>query len=50
METLNEAITAYNAGFGNINKVEKGTGDLSKENREYKGSKVNTHRARYFRW
>ncbi|HDH8569556.1 TPA: lytic transglycosylase domain-containing protein, partial [Escherichia coli] len=32
---LNEAITAYNAGFGTINKWKKGTGDLSKENREY---------------
>lgn len=39
---LNEAITAYNA----INKWKKGTGDLSKENREY-AIKVNTHRARY---
>ncbi|EFO1672060.1 lytic transglycosylase domain-containing protein, partial [Escherichia coli] len=27
---LNEAITAYNAGFGTINKWKKGTGDLSK--------------------
>ncbi|EFM4951060.1 lytic transglycosylase domain-containing protein [Escherichia coli] len=43
---LNEAITAYNAGFGTINKWKKGTGDLSKENREY-AIKVNTHRARY---
>ncbi|HDY2123746.1 TPA: lytic transglycosylase domain-containing protein [Escherichia coli] len=43
---LNEAITAYNAGFGTINKWKKGTGDLSKENREY-AVKVNTHRARY---
>ncbi|HCX7531320.1 TPA: lytic transglycosylase domain-containing protein [Escherichia coli] len=42
----NEAITAYNAGFGTINKWKKGTGDLSKENREY-AIKVNTHRARY---
>lgn len=43
---LNEAITAYNAGFGTINKWKKSTGDLSKENREY-AIKVNTHRARY---
>ncbi|EFA9173645.1 TPA: lytic transglycosylase domain-containing protein [Escherichia coli] len=43
---LNEAITAYNAGVGTINKWKKGTGDLSKENREY-AIKVNTHRARY---
>ncbi|MFI0559659.1 transglycosylase SLT domain-containing protein [Escherichia coli] len=43
---LNEAITAYNAGFGTINRWKKGTGDLSKENREY-AIKVNTHRARY---
>ncbi|MBB7946824.1 lytic transglycosylase domain-containing protein [Escherichia coli] len=43
---LNEAITAYNAGFGTINKWKKGIGDLSKENREY-AIKVNTHRARY---
>ncbi|EFB9862414.1 transglycosylase SLT domain-containing protein [Escherichia coli] len=43
---LNEAITAYNAGFGTIDKWKKGTGDLSKENREY-AIKVNTHRARY---
>ncbi|HHL6314584.1 TPA: transglycosylase SLT domain-containing protein [Escherichia coli] len=43
---LNEAITAYNAGFGTINKWKKGTGDLSKENRGY-AIKVNTHRARY---
>ncbi|EIG4415741.1 lytic transglycosylase domain-containing protein [Escherichia coli] len=43
---LNEAITAYNAGFGTINKWKKGTGELSKENREY-AIKVNTHRARY---
>ncbi|MFN0659215.1 transglycosylase SLT domain-containing protein [Escherichia coli] len=43
---LNEAITAYNAGFGTINKWKIGTGDLSKENREY-AIKVNTHRARY---
>lgn len=43
---LNEAITAYNAGFGTINKWKNGTGDLSKENREY-AIKVNTHRARY---
>ncbi|HCW6984352.1 TPA: lytic transglycosylase domain-containing protein [Escherichia coli] len=43
---LNEAITAYNAGFGTINKWKKGTGDLSRENREY-AIKVNTHRARY---
>ncbi|MEN8527363.1 transglycosylase SLT domain-containing protein [Escherichia coli] len=43
---LNEAITAYNAGFGTINKWKKGAGDLSKENREY-AIKVNTHRARY---
>ncbi|ENY4262353.1 transglycosylase SLT domain-containing protein [Escherichia coli H9] len=43
---LNEAITAYNAGFGTINKWKKGTGGLSKENREY-AIKVNTHRARY---
>ena len=43
---LNEAITAYNAGFGTINKWKKGTGDLSKENREY-AITVNTHRARY---
>ncbi|HBD4876484.1 TPA: transglycosylase SLT domain-containing protein [Escherichia coli] len=43
---LNEAITAYNAGFGTINKWKKGTGNLSKENREY-AIKVNTHRARY---
>ncbi len=43
---LNEAITAYNAGFGTINKWKKGTGDLSKANREY-AIKVNTHRARY---
>lgn len=42
----NEAITAYNAGFGTINKWKKGTGELSKENREY-AIKVNTHRARY---
>ncbi|HDW0102677.1 TPA: lytic transglycosylase domain-containing protein, partial [Escherichia coli] len=42
----NEAITAYNAGFGTINKWKEGTGDLSKENREY-AIKVNTHRARY---
>ncbi|HDD9495536.1 TPA: transglycosylase SLT domain-containing protein [Escherichia coli] len=43
---LNETITAYNAGVGTINKWKKGTGDLSKENREY-AIKVNTHRARY---
>ncbi|HCO9282359.1 TPA: lytic transglycosylase domain-containing protein, partial [Escherichia coli] len=43
---LNEAITAYNAGFGTINKWKNGTGGLSKENREY-AIKVNTHRARY---
>ncbi|WP_409187248.1 transglycosylase SLT domain-containing protein [Escherichia coli] len=43
---LNEAITAYNAGFGTISRWKKGTGDLSKENREY-AIKVNTHRARY---
>lgn len=42
----NEAITAYNAGFRTINNWKKGTGDLSKENREY-AIKVNTHRARY---
>ncbi|HBU7546935.1 TPA: transglycosylase SLT domain-containing protein [Klebsiella aerogenes] len=42
----NEAITAYNAGFGTINKWKRGEGNLSKENREY-AIKVNTHRARY---
>ncbi len=42
----NEAITAYNAGFRTINNWKKGTGDLSKENREY-AIRVNTHRARY---
>lgn len=42
----NEAVTAYNAGFGTINKWKAGEGDLSKENREY-AVKVNSHRARY---
>lgn len=42
----NEAVTAYNAGFGTINKWKSGAGDLSKENREY-AVKVNSHRARY---
>jgi soluble lytic murein transglycosylase-like protein len=42
----NEAVTAYNAGFGTINKWKSGEGELSKENREY-AVKVNAHRARY---
>ncbi|HCZ4695499.1 TPA: transglycosylase SLT domain-containing protein, partial [Salmonella enterica subsp. enterica serovar Saintpaul str. CFSAN004147] len=42
----NEAVTAYNAGFGTINKWKVGEGELSKENREY-AVKVNSHRARY---
>ncbi|EJZ7849629.1 lytic transglycosylase domain-containing protein [Salmonella enterica] len=42
----NEAVTAYNAGFGTINKWKKGEGELTKENKEY-AIKVNTHRARY---
>lgn len=42
----NEAVTAYNAGFGTINKWKAGEVDLSKENREY-AVKVNSHRARY---
>ncbi|ECQ6809300.1 lytic transglycosylase domain-containing protein [Salmonella enterica subsp. enterica] len=42
----NEAVTAYNAGFGTINKWKKGERELTKENKEY-AIKVNTHRARY---
>uniref|UniRef100_A0A7M2QNI7 Transglycosylase SLT domain-containing protein n=1 Tax=feces metagenome TaxID=1861841 RepID=A0A7M2QNI7_9ZZZZ len=42
----NEAVTAYNSGFGTINKWKNGEGDLSQENREY-AIKVNSHRARY---
>ncbi|EDI9675951.1 transglycosylase SLT domain-containing protein [Salmonella enterica] len=42
----NEAVTAYNAGFGAINKWKKGERELTKENKEY-AIKVNTHRARY---
>ncbi|MDJ4430631.1 lytic transglycosylase domain-containing protein [Salmonella enterica] len=42
----NEAVTAYNAGFGMINKWKKGERELTKENKEY-AIKVNTHRARY---
>lgn len=42
----NEAVTAYNAGFGTINKWKNGERDLTKENKEY-AIKVNTHRARY---
>ncbi|EIL4283589.1 transglycosylase SLT domain-containing protein [Salmonella enterica subsp. enterica serovar Thompson] len=42
----NEAVTAYNAGFGTINKWKNGEKDLTKENKEY-AIKVNTHRAKY---
>lgn len=42
----NDTITGYNAGMGTVKNWRAGTGELSKENREY-AIKVNAHREQY---
>ncbi|MFE0305538.1 lytic transglycosylase domain-containing protein, partial [Bacillus altitudinis] len=42
----NDTLTGYNAGMGTVKNWRAGTGELSKENREY-AIKVNAHREQY---